>query len=377
MSSNVRVGVAALACLVAGTALAEIRGGDTVTIGADEVVGEDLYVAGGTIRIDGAVEGDVIAAGGTLEINGVVTGDVMAAVGTLKLNGPVSGSVRAAGGEVEASSQIAEDLVFGGGTLTVAENGSVGRDLMGASGMVRLYGPVERNVEAAGGEVLLSSAVGGHARLTSDQVRLTDGATVDGKLTYSSRNPIERAPGAQVGSIEQVAADQPQAAPVTMFFYRWFRAIVAFAILGLVLGLLFPRFSRTVPETLRTSPWRSLGFGAALFLVVPVVAVLVTVLGALIGGWWLGLLVLAAFLTAWALSFPAVGYFIGNLATQKLKLSRSRQVMALILGVALVTLAIRIPLLGLAIGLAVVLFGLGALLLSGLQLRRQATAAVV
>jgi hypothetical protein len=40
---------------------ADARGGDQVVIGRDEVINDDLYVAGNTVTIDGTVKGDVVA----------------------------------------------------------------------------------------------------------------------------------------------------------------------------------------------------------------------------------------------------------------------------------------------------------------------------
>ena len=76
-------GLISLICLVlfilAPTALAfEGRGGDTVVIGADEVVEDDLYVGANTFTLDGTIKGDLIVFGSTIEINGTVEGDLIA-----------------------------------------------------------------------------------------------------------------------------------------------------------------------------------------------------------------------------------------------------------------------------------------------------------
>jgi hypothetical protein len=78
------VGLIGLICLVlftfAPTALAfEFREGDTVVIGAGEVVEDDLYVGANTFTLDGTVKGDLIVFGSTIEINGTVEGDLIAA----------------------------------------------------------------------------------------------------------------------------------------------------------------------------------------------------------------------------------------------------------------------------------------------------------
>src|SRR5438046_1366457 len=76
-----------IALIVPATALAaEVRSGDTVTIGPNEVVTDDLYVFGNNLVIQGTVKGDVIAAGSSVTIAGHVTGSVMAAGSTLVIS---------------------------------------------------------------------------------------------------------------------------------------------------------------------------------------------------------------------------------------------------------------------------------------------------
>ena len=73
----------AIALIVPATALAaEVRSGDTVTIGPNETVTDDLYVFGNNVVVQGTVNGDVIAAGSSVTIAGHVTGSVMAAGST-------------------------------------------------------------------------------------------------------------------------------------------------------------------------------------------------------------------------------------------------------------------------------------------------------
>ena len=72
--------VCAIALIVPATALAaEVRSGDTVTVGPDQIIDDDLYVFGNNVLVQGSVHGDVIAAGSSVTIAGHVTGSVMAA----------------------------------------------------------------------------------------------------------------------------------------------------------------------------------------------------------------------------------------------------------------------------------------------------------
>jgi hypothetical protein len=63
----------------------ETRGGQNVTIGADEVIEDDLYVGAETVTVEGTVRGDLVAAGGTVRMNGTVEGDIISAGQTVSL----------------------------------------------------------------------------------------------------------------------------------------------------------------------------------------------------------------------------------------------------------------------------------------------------
>ena len=75
------VGVALLVGLItASTAWAvETRSGDSVVIGPDEVVDDDLYVTANNVVIDGTIRGDLVAFGQSITVDGTVEGDLIAA----------------------------------------------------------------------------------------------------------------------------------------------------------------------------------------------------------------------------------------------------------------------------------------------------------
>jgi hypothetical protein len=74
---------------------ATIGGGDLVVDSA-AVIGHNVYLIGGSIRVNGAVHGGLLATGGNVELNGVIGQDVEVAAGSLRL-GPhaqIGGNLR-------------------------------------------------------------------------------------------------------------------------------------------------------------------------------------------------------------------------------------------------------------------------------------------
>src|SRR5690606_24287040 len=116
----------------------------------------------------------------------------------------------------------------------------------------------------------------------------------------------------------------------------------AFA-LGLLFVLLFPRFSRQTGSTLSSSPWASLGLGLVALIAVPIVAIIVLVVGILIGGWWLALIVLSLYGIALALSFVVAGLFVGRWILDRVARTGFHLIWGLLLGLAILLLVSLVP----------------------------------
>lgn len=369
------VGVlAVLALWVPGAAGAEVRRGELVEVGAQEVVSEDLYVAARQVRVLGVVRGDLVVVAQQLELTGVVEGDVLAAVEEARLAGAVEGSARVAASELVLSGRAGTDVLLAGAELQVAQGARVEGDAYLAAGEALLQGEVGRDVHAAAGELVLSGPVAGEVVAQVGALRLTEGAVVGGALRYTSPEPAQVAEAAQVrGPVEYRQLEERERG-VWMWLYAWLRSVVALFVLGLLVVLVSPRFASRVPEVLRRSPWQSLGWGVVLLVGVPVLAVLVLAAGALVGGWWLGLALLGLYLLALALCFPVVGLWLGRWLLGRVGRAGVHVAVALLAGVALLTLVRWVPVLGAVVWLATLLFGLGAMLLAALRLRQPAAA---
>jgi cytoskeletal protein CcmA (bactofilin family) len=361
------VSIVLLLALFPATALAaDPRSGGDVTIAPSETVSDDLYLAGGTINVQGNVQGDVVAGGGTVYVTGNVTGDVITGGGTVVISGQVGRSVRAAGGSVSVNGPVGGDVVFTGGNLSLGPNSRVGRDLLVGAGSVTLDGQVVRNVYSGSGNLTIDGSVGGNVRSNSGTVGLGSSAVVNGSVSYTSDQAAAIATGAQVrGGV--VRSAPPQATsnsgvnPVVTAIGDWLRAIVGLFAAGLLFILLFPGVSRRTVDGLHASPWASLGIGFALLIAVPVVAILAIVVGAFVGGWWVGLVVLAAYGIAIALSVPIAGLSLGDWILGRAGRGSVHAVWAMLLGVVVLMLVSVVPVLGAIVLFLALLFGLGAL----------------
>jgi cytoskeletal protein CcmA (bactofilin family) len=363
--------IAALAPL--GVAAADVRQGPSVGVGAGESIQDDIYAFGGTIDIGGTINGSVIAAGGTITISGPIQRDVIVSGGNVTITGRVGGSIRAAAGTLTLSAPVGEDLVVAGGTVSVGPSATIGRDLLLGAGTTTVDAPVKRNVLASVGDLTIRNTVGGKVTARVNHLRLESGASIAGNLDYTSNNQVAMAAGAHVeGTTTRHTPTDSGAGGAANGFVGWLRALVGIFILGLLLLLLFPGFSGRVRARLETSPWASLGIGAAILVGVPIAAIIVFIAGIFVGGWWLALALVVAYLLALALGYVVSGYLIGRFGFDLLGWRGLHPALELLGGLVVLSIVTLIPILGGLVVLAACLFGLGALTLTTLQARATA-----
>lgn len=389
MSVRQRV-MAALRCLALAPALlalvpvaaqaADFRQGPDVTIPASTTVTDDVYAAGGTVTVDGTVAGSLIAAAGNVRVSGTVERDVMVTGGTVTITGPVKGSVRLAGGTLTLTGSVEEDVVAAGGTIDLSPEATVGRDLVVGGGTVTVAGRVGRDLTAGVGTLDLRGRVERNVRAEVDTLRLASGALVGGNLTYASNNAAQIDSGATVtGTVTHSPAtigEEPTAAQrAADVFVGWLRLLVGLFALGLVLVLPFGEFSRRASDAIGRAPLPSLGLGLALLVGVPIVALIGFIVGLIVGGWPLSLAALALLAIAAAIGYVLAALFVGRSGFRLVRRREIHLVLALLVGLVVLTAVGLIPIVGGIIDLAAVVFGLGALTLTLFRSWRQPTPA--
>lgn len=394
------------------------RGGDTVTVGADEVVNDDLYVAGETIIIDGTVKGDVVAFAQTIIINGTVEGDLIAAGKEVIINGTVQDDARIAGAVlfVGENAKVGSDIIGAGASLEAKKGSTIGQDVIFAGGQALFAGDITRNVNVSTGGMELRGTIGGDVvadvgdadedygggmgafmQETSVGVPnvksgLTIGpdAKIGGTLEYTSAKQLTIPAGVVAGKVTYLEpkVDEKDAPKTPTMAERVrdgaldiARTVITLILFGLLLIWLFPAFIRTTTQRIKTAPLPSLGWGvlhiAAFFF-----ALLVLLVAMLVGGIVFeivtlegisGAIVSVSFLTICALiiGFMLAVWFVAqiivSILTGQLILARIKPELAenkywpLIIGVVIYALLVAIPIFGSLVWWIVVLLGLGAL----------------
>jgi hypothetical protein len=236
--------------------------------------------------------------------------------------------------DVPRGHEVGEVVVLHG---TVTVGGVVHGDVVVLDGRISVTGQVSGAVVAISGPVFVgpNAQIGGDV-IVRDTLTMKEGATIGGQVrrgtAFTFRSPI-RAVGR---------------------FASWLAVASSTLILGLLLILGAPRAADAVASVASGAPWVSLGWGAAVFVGIPVIAVhsVVSLLG-LPFGFALLLALLLLYSVGYAWSVWALGRLLW-------KPPRSRA-LAFVFGWLIVSAVAAIPVVGGIVWLVGSVFGLGAM----------------
>jgi cytoskeletal protein CcmA (bactofilin family) len=290
----------------------------------------------------------------------------------------IGGNELRAGGHVEFDEEARRNAFVSGGDVTV--RGVVGRNLYAAGGDVRLEGVVDGDARVAGGNIVVDGSIGGDltafgdhielngnidgdVRLAGGKLRLGPEARVGGRVSYRSGDDLVVDPGAQVaGGVRQSADERAWhrfahgatvVGGVTLSF--------GLLLLGALMILVMPRFTREAAESIRRLPWQTIGIGCAVLVGVPLLCAMLII--TLVG---IPLAVLLAFFYG---ALLVLGYLVGAVFLGDFVLGRIDaakldsawwRVLCLLLAIVAIAIVKIVPILGpLACGV-LFLAGLGA-----------------
>ncbi|MBI2415233.1 MAG: hypothetical protein HYV33_01055 [Candidatus Kerfeldbacteria bacterium] len=205
---------------------------------------ETFIMANNDITVEEHFQNDVIVAGQNITINGIVDGDVIAIGATITINAIVHGNVRAAGGNITITNNVDRNVTLFAGTVLITPAALIGKDLF-----------------VSGGEVIFAGAVNGSLR---------------GEIGNFTLN----------GYVGQDVDVQVEATDWRHQFNFWLIGVkiigwLGLLLVGVVLVKLFARRTAAIVQQMLAQPWRSLVWGMAYVLVVPLglLVLLLTLIG--------------------------------------------------------------------------------------------------
>jgi hypothetical protein len=396
--------LAALALAFASPArAAEIITGDIAILPADQVVDDDLFIAGQTVRIEGTVLGDVFAAGNSVEVTGTIDGNLFVGAQLFTNNGIINGGVYSFSYiAVTGPTASIADNMFGFAFAVQTEAGSsVGRSAYAFAYQADISGQIGRDLNVYGSSLQFDGSVGRNLKAEISEPQSDQDMDFGPWTMWMPANVTIMQPGYDVSAgsvggetdiqvVEYQAPDAPNinVAPPTMWGIAvagWIidrvGEFIALFLVGALLFLVFPAQVKPVEDQIVAHPLRSLGLGflaAILFPFVFVLALLVVILlaiffgvislghlaGAILG---LGFLLIALVAVAFCVSgFLAAKAIFGHLVGSRLLQSSVEDkgwglLLVLLVGLLLYEVVALVPVLGWLVAALVILAGWGAI----------------
>lgn len=314
----------------------------TGTIIIDDVIEDDVYVAGSNIIIKGTVIGDVVAAGGMVDVQGNITQDLIVVAGDVSITGNVGDDVRVAAGTLTIDGTIQDDLISFSGNTILSNTGSIGGDIASASGKLNLLGDVGGNITGSGGEVTLGGGVGGNVDLSTGQLVVLPDAYITGNLKYRSPESAD-VPAGTVGketSFLQVEYEEKGNSKFSIL--SWFIRYLSLVLIGLLGIAIWPEQIQNIASKTPEIPGKTFLTGLAIFIVSMIVAfmLLITVIGIP-----LGMILMALIFAGLYIARVFTGIWLGKYLFMKMD-KESKPWVELVLGMFVLLLVSAIPVIG-------------------------------
>ena len=338
---------------------------DMIVLPARTVHKGDYFAMGDSVEIAGEVDGDVYLLASQAVIDGKVTGDILVLGGSVEISGEVLNNVRAVAGQILISGKVKNNVTAVGGNVQLLSSANIGGNVVIVAGNVDLSAQIGSDATVVASNLRISSQIKNKVQAYVGQMRITSRSQIGGNVDYRSSNQAYIDEGAEIGGsvtmhsslmqeltretwIEGILVGSKVAAMLMNFLYT--------LVVAIILLKVYPRNLESTLEILHKRPWKALGFGLVLLIALPLTALvlLMTILGVpfaltLLAANVIGLYTAKVYSIFWASNwlFAKIGMKAGRLST-----FCSGQVCYFALT--------AIPIFGLLIAFAAMLFGLGA-----------------
>jgi hypothetical protein len=271
---------------------------------------------------------------------------------------------------LESGEEVDGDVVVFGGNVILEEDSFVDGTVFVMGGNVTAAGEVDNELVVLGGNVELKStaSIGSDVMAIGGQVERAEGAVVEGNVVGGVTTGLFRAPRiVRVVPLPPTPGRLPLETGTRIFFNTMmdiFKAVVtalALMALGLLVVLFLPKQTETVAQAVLAAPLPSLGVG---FLTAVVAASLTALLAITICLSPIALFMGLATIVAGFFGWIAVGLLIGQKLLEGLKAQEPAPLVAVVIGVLLISLITAVPCLGFFVFLGGVSLGLGGVVLT-------------
>ncbi len=332
---------------------------DDANFSNNDPIADDAYIVGNNIEITREVKGDLIVIGGEVIVTANVTGDLMVLAGKVNVNGKVGDDIRVAAGEVTINNEVGDDLLVGSGRIVLSDTAVINGEAAINAREFNQFGTVKGNLRIKAEQVRINGLASGDADIRfGDELTFGQNGRINGTLRYWARDEVpdvvSHAGKVEFNEDKGFSWVDNYANKTGGFVWK----VITVMFMGGILMWLLPKYLPAVLKKGRDNIWGSLGAGAAILFLLPIVAILllVTVVGAPLAI-FLGLAWVAALL----FSGVVVSYYIGSLIRKNHKDGARDQMYNLLVGAVALALLDLIPVAGGLVQFILLLVALGAM----------------
>lgn len=352
--------------------LAESISGDNIVVESGETLEKTSFLSGENVRVDGDINGTTFITASNVEVNGTIDGDLFVASQNATINGTVKGSVFVAGQSITLNGMVENTIYLAGATLNVKSQTNGSAFLAGQSIFVEKDAVIEKDVFVGGAKVYQNGVINGDLSSSSDSLSVA--GKIGGDLTYSSQNKANFSTDSEVvgkttwKKMEPKSSESAKSVFTTALLLKILFSILAPLVVWLFVRWIRPQFWPDIAEKIAASPLRALGFGALAVVLIPVAAILlmITVIGVP-----LSFILLALYGVALYSSKIILSVFVSLWFQKRFNWSNAQSFWLFLLGLIILSIIGTIPIIGMIVGLVTAFFGMGSIVLSILEGRRQ------
>ncbi|MFC1597932.1 hypothetical protein ACFL2M_00150 [Patescibacteria group bacterium] len=331
-------------------------------------IGGMHFVAGDVVQISEVTGSDVFVGASAVQVNEEIDGDLFAGGNSVTVNADVNGSVRVAGNFVEINGNVDRNLVVFANTVSIGKDARIKGHANIYAADITFNGKIEKSAFFAGATVDLNGEINGETEVEAKQVIVGPVAVLDGLTNVTSPNDMavdNQATGQENIYFTKSEIDATTYAPEGLTFNlpsrvsRWLFSFFFFGVIGVILILIWPKWSQTISETSVKEPGSSWGKGLLYFFVVPAASLIlfITIIGIPFA-----LIVNLLYFSGLLLGRLVIAGMIGQQFFNKKTIPHQRNHMLASFGVGHLLLSIlySIPFIGWLVGLAAAVWGIGA-----------------
>lgn len=343
--------IALAVLLIPGFVLAaDFRAAEEISIPASSALSDDLYAAGGIVRVGGQIDGDAFLAGGDTLFSGNGLSDVFLSGGSVEYEGTSRGDVRMAGGDLSISGSVGEDLLAAAGNLSINPQAVIAGEAYLAGGNITISGVINGDLTLVAGRASINGEVRGNVNIVSaDEVVIGRDAMIAGALSYKSANEAKIDEAARIGGeVTHNKAARPMSGKkgiAGMIGGFVVMGLLAYLTASLVLGLSAKDMTAMVVRRGFADFWRNLGIGLVATIVTPVIAIILMIS---VLGWMLGTILMGVYALMIVIATIYAAIIFGAWVMKAFNKGKDAEInwKLIFVGVALLSLVSVIPVVG-------------------------------